>query len=76
MSDRAPTLWPLAAIEHPRCILCHARMNVVCREPHRDDAEKRTFECQKCSFIMTQIVADPLGSADRPALSRSLKPPA
>jgi hypothetical protein len=73
MSDPAPSLWLLAAIERPRCILCRTRMNVVPREPHRDGAEKRAFECQRCSFMMTKIVGDP---PDSPALSALKQPQA
>jgi hypothetical protein len=27
-----------------------------------DDSEERTFECPKCDFIETRVVADPLKS--------------
>ncbi|MDB5504699.1 MAG: hypothetical protein JWR89_4601 [Tardiphaga sp.] len=76
MSDRIPSLWPLAAIEHPRCMRCNTRMALAHREPRRDGTEKRTFECQRCNFITTKIVADPLGSPSMSALTRNLKPPA
>jgi hypothetical protein len=76
MSDHAPSLWPLAAIEHPRCTRCNTRMSLARREPGRDGAEKRIFECQRCSFIMTNLVADPLASPAVSALARALKPPA
>jgi hypothetical protein len=76
MSDRIPSLWPLAAIEHPRCTRCNDRMRLASQESCRNGAEKRTFECYKCSFIVTKTVADPLRLPEVAALTRNLKPPA
>ncbi|MCU1441732.1 MAG: hypothetical protein JWP85_2729 [Rhodoglobus sp.] len=76
MSDRAPSLWPITVIEHPRCARCNTRMNLSSREPSRDGAEKRIFECHRCNFMIAKTVPDPLRSPALYAMTRSLRPPA
>ena len=50
----------LTPIERLRCPRCQNRMAVSCVEQRNDGFEKRMFECQKCQFIETKMVPDPL----------------
>lgn len=70
-----PAGVPLAAIEHPRCLRCSARMALTTSEPRKDGFEKRTFECGKCHRAETRMVADPLKSNRVAKLTNSIVPP-
>jgi hypothetical protein len=75
MDDECPTYLPITALERPRCPRCQIRMMLAGREPRENGSEKRTFECNKCDFIETKIVADPLKSDAVVRLAESLRPP-
>jgi len=70
-----PVNIPLAVIEHPRCSRCGTRMALAKSEPRKDGVEKRIFECSKCRFMMTKMVADPLKSDPIARLANSVVPP-
>jgi hypothetical protein len=65
----------LTAIERPRCVRCETRMRLVSIAPLPDGAERRTFECEKCSSIETRTVADPLKSKTVERLTSNVRPP-
>ena len=65
----------LASIEHPRCARCSTRMALTRSEPRKDGFEKRIFECTKCRFMTTKMVADPLRSDTVSRLADSVLPP-
>jgi hypothetical protein len=44
-------------------------------EPFGDGSEMRMFECFKCNFVETKIVADPLKSEAVARLTENVKPP-
>jgi hypothetical protein len=65
----------LTAIERPFCVRCRTRMRLASITPLSDGAETRTFECEKCSFIETKTVADPLKSKAVERLTNNVRPP-
>lgn len=65
----------LTAIERPRCGRCHTRMALVRISPLPDGSEKRMFECEKCDFVETLTVADPLKSETVARLTTNVRPP-
>jgi hypothetical protein len=65
----------MTGLERLRCGRCHTRMNLVSTTPKPDHSEKRIFECAKCHFIETQVIADPLTSADITNLTNCIWPP-
>jgi hypothetical protein len=71
----APTVRSLTAIEQPRCGRCQTRMELLSAFPKPDHSEKRIFECPKCHFIETKVIADPLTSNDIRRLASLLQPP-
>jgi hypothetical protein len=71
----APVSFPLAAIENPRCARCSTRMALTKLEPRQDGFEKRIFECTKCHFMTTKMLADPLRSDTVRRLANSVVPP-
>jgi hypothetical protein len=50
-------------------------MRLASITPLSDGAEKRTFECEKCSFIETKTVTDPLKSKAVERLTNNVRPP-
>lgn len=70
-----PTVRSLIAIERPRCRRCQTRMGLLSASPKPDNCEKRIFECPKCRFIETKVIADPLTSNDIRRLTSHLQPP-
>jgi hypothetical protein len=71
-SRPVPSLLP---IERPKCPRCSSRMALAKAEHRPDHSEKRMFECDKCAFIDTRIVPDPLKSAAVARLTSGLRPP-
>lgn len=65
----------LTAIERPHCVRCRTRMRLARIAPLPDGSENRTFECEKCSFIETRTVADPLKSEAVERLTSNVRPP-
>jgi hypothetical protein len=65
----------LTAIERPHCVRCRSRMRLASIAPLSDGAEKRTLECEKCSYIETRTVADPLKSEAVERLTSNVRPP-
>ena len=65
----------LTAIERPRCGRCQTRMELLSAATKSDNSEKRIFECQKCHYIETKIVADPLTSREVQRLTSGLQRP-
>jgi DNA-directed RNA polymerase subunit RPC12/RpoP len=43
-------------IEHPNCAKCGAPMWLTRIEPYEPDHDQRTFECQACGKITTEMV--------------------
>jgi hypothetical protein len=41
----------------------------------KDGSEKQMFECPKCAFIETKMVADPLESETIRRLTENVRPP-
>jgi len=74
-SFRKPADLALAAIEHPRCSRCSTRMALTKSETRKDGFEKRAFECTKCHYMETRMVADPLRSDTLARLANSVVPP-
>jgi hypothetical protein len=72
LSRPVPSLLP---IECPKCPRCSFRMALAKAEQRPDHSEKRMFECEKCSFIDTKIVPDPLKSDAVARLTSGLRPP-
>ena len=70
-----PASSPIAAIEHPRCARCSTRMALTKSELRRDGFQKRIFECNKCHFMVTKMVGDPLKSETVSRLANSVVPP-
>ena len=66
----------LTPIERPRCGRCCTRMNLLSIIARPDHCEKRIFECPKCDFIVTKMVADPLESEEITPRADNLGPPA
>jgi hypothetical protein len=66
----------LTPIERPRCGRCCNRMNLSSIIARPDHCEKRIFECPKCDFIETKMVADPLKSEEVTRMADNLGPPA
>lgn len=50
-------------------------MELLSAFPKPDHSEKRIFECPKCHFIETKVIADPLTSNDIRRLASLLQPP-
>jgi hypothetical protein len=61
-------------IERPRCVRCGTRMNLTTIVPRPGHSEKRTFECPKCNFIETKVVANPLESEEIDRLTNIIGP--
>jgi hypothetical protein len=61
-------------IERPGCIRCRTRMNLTSIAPRPDHSEKRIFECPKCHFIETRVVASSLGSEEVDRLANNFWP--
>jgi hypothetical protein len=66
---------PLTPIERPRCANCQTRMLLMRSSPLPNGAEKRIFECPKCSFSETRTVDDPLRSEAVERLTEHVRPP-
>jgi len=43
-------------IEHPKCANCGAPMWLTRIEPYKPDHDNRTFDCQACGAILTEVV--------------------
>jgi len=67
-------MFPLSAIERPRCSNCQFRMILARLSPAGKGREERLFECPKCDQAETAIAEDPLQSA-LGWLASELKPP-
>jgi exosome complex RNA-binding protein Csl4 len=65
----------LTAIERPRCLRCQTRMRLATITALPEGAEKRMFECEKCDFIETRTVSDPLKSDAVERLTHNIRPP-
>jgi hypothetical protein len=67
----------ISAIERPRCPKCRQnRMLLSKLEVGPPGFDYRTFECQKCGRVETQVVSsDPMKSDMRGWLAGELKPP-
>ena len=74
MTDTTPMMFPLNAIERPRCSKCQTLMMLARISPAGEGREERLFECPKCDHAETAIVEDPLKSAVG-WLASELKPP-
>ena len=70
-----PVPTTMASIEHPRCPRCSTRMALQRTHAQKDGFEKRMFECAKCHYIETKMVADPLKSDAVARLAQSIRPP-
>jgi len=68
-------MFPLSAIERPRCLKCHTLMMLARISAAGQGREWRLFECPKCDHTETAIVEDPLKSKAAGWLSGELKPP-
>jgi hypothetical protein len=55
-----PSLLP---IERPRCLKCQGRMMLARIEPGPAHSDLRTFECPKCSHVLTTTAEDPMSNA-------------
>jgi hypothetical protein len=66
----------LSAIEHPHCQRCRTGMVLVNSECRKDGSEKRMFECVKCHFLETKMVADRSKSPAIERLATNVRPPA
>ena len=66
----SPTLLP---IERPRCGRCQTRMDLA--QVQTQPAEKRIFECCKCKFVETKLLADPMRSKAVSRLAEGVRPP-
>jgi hypothetical protein len=47
---------PAEDIVHPTCAKCGAPMWLTRIEPEGPGSEQRTFECQACQNVLTEIV--------------------
>jgi hypothetical protein len=67
----------ISAIERPRCSKCQQnRMLLSKLEAGQFGSRYRTFECQKCGRIETEVISsDPMTSDMRGWLAGELKPP-
>jgi hypothetical protein len=67
----------ISAIERPRCPNCRQnRMLLSKLEAGPSGFDYRTFECQKCGRVETEVVSgDPLTSDMHGWLAGELKPP-
>jgi hypothetical protein len=65
----------LTPIERPRCGRCGTRMLLARITPQQNGSEQRMFECTKCGFIETKVVADPLKSDPVKRLTGNVRPP-
>gem|GEM_PF-874810 len=68
----SPTLLP---IERPRCGRCQTRMDLAQVQTQPDGSEKRIFECCKCKFVETKLLADPMRSEAVSRLAQGVRPP-
>jgi hypothetical protein len=75
MTGKTPTMFPLSAIERPRCPSCHIVMMLARISPAGEGREERLFECPKCDHAETALVEDPLRSKAAGWLGSELKPP-
>jgi hypothetical protein len=75
MTGRTPTMFPLSAIERPRCSKCHIHMMLARISPAGAGREERLFECWNCDHTETAIAEDPLRSRAMGWLGGELKPP-
>jgi hypothetical protein len=75
MFRMSSTEIPLTAIERPRCANCQTRMLLARSSPLPNGAEKRIFECPKCSLSETRMVTDPLKSETVERLTAHVRPP-
>ena len=67
-------MFPLSAIERPRCLKCHTMMMLARISPAGEGREQRLFECPKCDYTEMAIMEDPLKQAAG-WLGSELKPP-
>jgi RNase P subunit RPR2 len=67
-------MFPLSAIERPRCSKCYTRMMLARISLAGQGREERLFECPKCDHTERAIAEDPLKSAVG-WLGSELKPP-
>jgi len=74
VTGSTPTMFPLSAIERPRCSKCDTRMMLARISLAGQGREWRLFECPKCDHTETAIMEDPLKSAVG-WLGSELKPP-
>jgi hypothetical protein len=70
-----PTMFPLSAIERPRCPHCQLRMALTGFSLGPAGRDCRTFECAKCDQTETVIVDDPMRSENAGWLQGELKRP-
>ena len=75
MIRMSSTEIPLTAIERPYCANCQTRMLLARSLPLPNGAEKRIFECPKCSSSETRTVTDPLRSEAVERLTAYVRPP-
>jgi hypothetical protein len=75
MTDGTPKMFPLSAIERPRCSKCQTWMMLARTSPAGEGRDERLFECPKCSHAETAIMEDPLRSKAVGWLGSELKPP-
>ena len=68
-------MFPLSAIERPRCSKCDTRMMLARISLAGEGHEEQLFECPKCDHTETAIVEDPLKSKAVGWLNSELKPP-
>jgi hypothetical protein len=75
-SQIVPTMFPLSAIEHPRCPRCGLRMHLIGVSYGPAARDYRTFECEPCARTETVIADDPMRKPQTSAwLQSELKPP-
>jgi hypothetical protein len=65
----------LLPIERPRCARCEKRMDLARVQTRPDGSEKRIFECSKCNFVETKLLADPIKSEAVSRLADGVRPP-
>jgi DNA-directed RNA polymerase subunit M/transcription elongation factor TFIIS len=65
----------LLSIERPRCGRCQTRMDLAQVKTRSDGSEKRIFECSKCKFVETKLLADPIKSEANCRLAAGIRPP-
>ncbi|MDB5583503.1 MAG: hypothetical protein JWR80_8679 [Bradyrhizobium sp.] len=65
----------ITIVERVRCPRCQTRMDLASSAPRKDGSEKRIFECGKCHYVETVMVADPLTSSNLERLTNNVRPP-